>query len=144
MNVFCFAEREHAVQFREHFGGEFIDPKKMPQAAGHEAIVSSVATTAAVCSPAMKKTDQALVGYLTRDELCRRLSTSGTTKLTVRPCPLCTLWGRGLAGASSAGGGDYADRGGIAIDTACQGNGDLPRMFWSRSARASRTLPARR
>ena len=28
MNVFCFAERAHAEQqFRERFGGEFIDPK---------------------------------------------------------------------------------------------------------------------
>jgi hypothetical protein len=27
MNVFCFAEREHAELFRERFGGEFIDPK---------------------------------------------------------------------------------------------------------------------
>jgi hypothetical protein len=27
MNVFCFAERAHAEQFRERFGGEFIDPR---------------------------------------------------------------------------------------------------------------------
>jgi hypothetical protein len=27
MNIFCFAEREHAEQFRDRFGGEFIDPK---------------------------------------------------------------------------------------------------------------------
>ena len=31
MNVFCFAEREHAEQFRERFGGEFIDPKIRPK-----------------------------------------------------------------------------------------------------------------
>ena len=31
MNVFCFAEREHAEQFRERFGGEFIDPKNLPK-----------------------------------------------------------------------------------------------------------------
>ena len=31
MNVFCFAERAHAEQFREHFGGEFIDPKDRPK-----------------------------------------------------------------------------------------------------------------
>jgi hypothetical protein len=30
MNVFCFAEREHAERFREHFGGELIDPKVRP------------------------------------------------------------------------------------------------------------------
>jgi hypothetical protein len=29
MNVFCFAEREHAEEFRKRFGGEFIDPKKL-------------------------------------------------------------------------------------------------------------------
>jgi ribosomal protein L31 len=31
MNVFCFAEREHAQRFRERFGGEFIDPKSRPK-----------------------------------------------------------------------------------------------------------------
>jgi hypothetical protein len=31
MNVFCFAEREHAEQFRERFGGEFIDPRDRPR-----------------------------------------------------------------------------------------------------------------
>jgi hypothetical protein len=31
MNVFCFAEREHAERFRERFGGEFIDPKSRPK-----------------------------------------------------------------------------------------------------------------
>jgi hypothetical protein len=31
MNVFCFAERENAEQFRERFGGEFIDPKDRPK-----------------------------------------------------------------------------------------------------------------
>ena len=31
MNVFSFAEREHAEQFREQFGGEFIDPKNRPK-----------------------------------------------------------------------------------------------------------------
>ena len=31
MNVFCFAERAHAEQFRERFGGEFIDPKDRPK-----------------------------------------------------------------------------------------------------------------
>jgi hypothetical protein len=31
MNVFCFAERAHAEQFREHFGSEFIDPKDRPK-----------------------------------------------------------------------------------------------------------------
>ena len=31
MNVFCFAEREHAEQFRERFGGEFIDPMNRPK-----------------------------------------------------------------------------------------------------------------
>jgi hypothetical protein len=31
MNVFCFAKREHAEQFCEHYGGgEFIDPKDRP------------------------------------------------------------------------------------------------------------------
>ena len=25
--VFCFAERDHAEQFRDRFGGEIIDPK---------------------------------------------------------------------------------------------------------------------
>jgi hypothetical protein len=32
MIVFCFAERTHAHQFRDRFGGEFIDPKS-PQVA---------------------------------------------------------------------------------------------------------------
>ena len=31
MNVFCFAEREHAERFRERFGGELIDPKVRPK-----------------------------------------------------------------------------------------------------------------
>ena len=31
MLVFCFAERTHAEQFRERFGGEFIDPKSRPK-----------------------------------------------------------------------------------------------------------------
>jgi hypothetical protein len=31
MNVFCFAERAHAEQFRERFGGEFLDPKSRPK-----------------------------------------------------------------------------------------------------------------
>ena len=31
MNVFCFAEREHAEQLRERFGGEFIDPRDRPK-----------------------------------------------------------------------------------------------------------------
>ena len=31
MNVFCFAVREHAEQFRERFGGEFIDPRDRPK-----------------------------------------------------------------------------------------------------------------
>jgi hypothetical protein len=31
MTVFCFAERAHADQFRERFGGEFIDPKYLPK-----------------------------------------------------------------------------------------------------------------
>jgi hypothetical protein len=30
-NVFCFAEREHAEQFRNKFGGEIIDPKDRPK-----------------------------------------------------------------------------------------------------------------
>jgi hypothetical protein len=30
-NVFCFAEREHAEQFRQRFGGEFIDAKDRPK-----------------------------------------------------------------------------------------------------------------
>jgi hypothetical protein len=30
-NVFCFAERAHAEQFRQRFGGEFIDPKNRPR-----------------------------------------------------------------------------------------------------------------
>ena len=36
--VFCFAERAHAEQFRDRFGGEFIDPKYPAEVAGHEAI----------------------------------------------------------------------------------------------------------
>src|SRR6516164_2860351 len=78
----------------------------------------------------MKKTDQALVGYLTRDELqalldapdpktvpvsgtvrcyispsprgcaCRSLLTSGSTKSTVRLWQLCTSSGRGVASVS--------------------------------------------
>jgi hypothetical protein len=31
MNVFCFAEREHAERFRGRFGGELIDPKVRPK-----------------------------------------------------------------------------------------------------------------
>jgi hypothetical protein len=34
MTVFCFAERAHAEQFREHVGGEFIDPKNRPKLPG--------------------------------------------------------------------------------------------------------------
>jgi hypothetical protein len=30
-NVFCFAERVHAEQFRARFGGEFINPKDRPK-----------------------------------------------------------------------------------------------------------------
>ena len=29
--VFCFADRAHAEQFFERFGGEFIDPKDRPK-----------------------------------------------------------------------------------------------------------------
>jgi hypothetical protein len=31
MIVFCFALRDHAEKFREHFGGELIDPKERPK-----------------------------------------------------------------------------------------------------------------
>jgi hypothetical protein len=31
INVFCFAEREHAERFRERFGGEFLEPKDRPK-----------------------------------------------------------------------------------------------------------------
>ncbi len=31
MTVFCFAQRAHAEKFRDHFGGEFIDPKSRPK-----------------------------------------------------------------------------------------------------------------
>jgi hypothetical protein len=31
MNVFCFAERAHAVRFQARFGGEIIDPKSRPK-----------------------------------------------------------------------------------------------------------------
>jgi hypothetical protein len=31
MLVFCFADRADAEQFRNHFGGEFIDPKSRPK-----------------------------------------------------------------------------------------------------------------
>jgi hypothetical protein len=31
MNVFCFAEREHAARFHERFGGEIIDPQSRPK-----------------------------------------------------------------------------------------------------------------
>ena len=31
INVFCFAEREHAEKFRERFGGEILDPKDRPK-----------------------------------------------------------------------------------------------------------------
>ena len=30
-NVFCFAELEHAEQFKARFGGEFIAPKDRPR-----------------------------------------------------------------------------------------------------------------
>jgi hypothetical protein len=29
--VFCFADRSHAEQFKERFGGELIDPKDRPK-----------------------------------------------------------------------------------------------------------------
>ena len=31
MTVFCFAERKHADQFQERFGGEIIDPGMRPK-----------------------------------------------------------------------------------------------------------------
>jgi len=31
MLVFCFADRAHAAQFRERFGGVFLDPKSRPK-----------------------------------------------------------------------------------------------------------------
>ena len=31
MNVFCFAEKEHADRFRDRFAGEMIDPEKRPR-----------------------------------------------------------------------------------------------------------------
>jgi hypothetical protein len=31
MNVFCFADREHAQRFASEFGGEIIDPKDRPR-----------------------------------------------------------------------------------------------------------------
>jgi hypothetical protein len=31
MLAFCFAECDHAEQFRERFGGEFIKPKDRPK-----------------------------------------------------------------------------------------------------------------
>jgi hypothetical protein len=31
MTVFCFADRRHADQFQNRFGGEFIDPKNRPK-----------------------------------------------------------------------------------------------------------------
>ena len=31
MIVFCFAERAHADQFRNRFGGKFLDPKSRPK-----------------------------------------------------------------------------------------------------------------
>jgi hypothetical protein len=31
MLVFCFADRDHARQFKDRFGGEFIDPKSRPK-----------------------------------------------------------------------------------------------------------------
>ena len=34
-NVYCFAERDHAEQFRDRFGGEIIDPKDRPRWPGH-------------------------------------------------------------------------------------------------------------
>ena len=29
--VFCFADRAHAEQFRDRFGGEFVDPRHRPK-----------------------------------------------------------------------------------------------------------------
>ena len=34
MTVFCFAERAHAEQFRERFGGELLDPRERPKRPG--------------------------------------------------------------------------------------------------------------
>jgi hypothetical protein len=31
MIIFCFAQRTHAEEFRDRFGGEFIDPKLRPK-----------------------------------------------------------------------------------------------------------------
>ena len=31
MLIFCFAQRAHAEQFRDRFGGESIDPKSRPK-----------------------------------------------------------------------------------------------------------------
>ena len=31
MLVFCFADRAHAEQFQQRFGGDFIDPKSRPK-----------------------------------------------------------------------------------------------------------------
>jgi hypothetical protein len=31
MHVFCFAQRAHAEQFQERFGGEFVNPKDRPR-----------------------------------------------------------------------------------------------------------------
>ena len=31
MTVFCFADRTHAEQFQDRFGGEFMDPKDRPR-----------------------------------------------------------------------------------------------------------------
>jgi hypothetical protein len=36
MLVFCFADRAHAEQFRERFGGEFIDPMSRPKWPGSD------------------------------------------------------------------------------------------------------------
>jgi len=40
--VFCFAERAHAEQFRERFGGEFIDPATRPTWLGSRSLRSVV------------------------------------------------------------------------------------------------------
>jgi hypothetical protein len=36
MIVFCFAERAHAEQFRDRFGGEFFDAKSRPKWRGSQ------------------------------------------------------------------------------------------------------------
>jgi hypothetical protein len=42
MLVFCFAQRQHAEQFRARFDGEFIDPKSLPKwpASRNAAVIS--------------------------------------------------------------------------------------------------------